>query len=68
MVKWLLTLSNALNSDAGNYSVTVSNAYGSVISSNAVLKVNMVFVYGNGQLLTERQILQCHRSVSAAYR
>jgi len=50
-----LTLSNVLNANAGNYSVAVSNAYGSAISSNAVLKVNIVFVFGNGQLLTNTQ-------------
>lgn len=36
----LLTLTNLQLSQAGNYSVTVTNAYGSAISSNAALTVN----------------------------
>jgi hypothetical protein len=35
-----LTISNAQFTDAGNYSVTVTNAYGSATSSNALLTVN----------------------------
>jgi hypothetical protein len=52
-----LALSNVLSVNAGTYSVTISNAYGSVTSSNAVLKVNVVFVFGNGQLLTNAQAI-----------
>ena len=36
-----LTLANVQLSQAGNYSVLVTNAYGSVLSSNAVLTVNL---------------------------
>jgi hypothetical protein len=36
----LLTLTNVQLSQGGNYNVLVSNAYGSVLSSNAVLTVN----------------------------
>ena len=43
-----LTLSNVSSGDAGSYSVTVSNAYGSVASSNASLAVFYVPVaYGD---------------------
>ena len=35
-----LTLSNAQSAQAGNYAVRVTNAFGSVISSNALLTVN----------------------------
>ena len=36
-----LTLTNTQSSSAGNYSVVVSNLYGSAISSNAMLAVNL---------------------------
>lgn len=48
----LLTLTNARPSDAGAYSVRVTNTLGSLVSSNAVLKVNVITVTGNGQTLT----------------
>jgi hypothetical protein len=51
----LLTLSNVQPSSAGSYSVKITNGVGVAISSNAVLKVNVVFAYGNGQPLTNAQ-------------
>jgi hypothetical protein len=50
-----LTLSNVQPSNAGNYSLRVSNFLGSATSSNASLKVDVVFAYGNGVLLTKTQ-------------
>jgi len=37
-----LTFTNVQSAQAGTYSVVVSNAYGSVTSSNAVLEVNLI--------------------------
>lgn len=48
-----LALDNVQPSDAGDYSVAVSNLFGSVTSSVARLDVNLVAVYGNGQSLTK---------------
>jgi hypothetical protein len=50
-----LTISNAQPSDAGNYSLVLTNPLGSVVSSNGVLRVDVVFPLGNGQLLTNPQ-------------
>ena len=47
-----LTISNVQPGNAGTYSATVSNSIASATSSNAVLKVNVVFAFGNGLLLT----------------
>jgi hypothetical protein len=51
-----LTLSNVQPSDAGLYSLRITNAAGSVTSSNALLKVTVVYAFGNGDLLTNAQI------------
>jgi hypothetical protein len=50
-----ITLSNVQPSSAGSYSVQVTNTLGSVISSNALLKVDVVTAFGNGQPLTNAQ-------------
>jgi hypothetical protein len=50
-----LTLSNVQPSSAGAYSVLVTNGYGSALSSNANLSVNVALIYANGQLLTNAQ-------------
>jgi hypothetical protein len=50
-----LTLSNVQATNAGNYSVTATNGLGNVASLNAILKVNLVSITGNGQLLTNSQ-------------
>ena len=42
-----LTLTNVQLSDGGSYSVRVTNLYGSVVSSNAVLTVNPVSPFTN---------------------
>ena len=47
-----LTISNVQPSRAGNYSVQVTNQYGSAISSNAQLKVPVVFALADGKLIT----------------
>ena len=52
----ILTLTNVQLSQAGNYTVLVTNAYGSVLSSNAVLTVNSAAAlrpgdFRNGQLV-----------------
>jgi hypothetical protein len=47
-----MIVSNAQPANAGNYSVRITNTFGSVISSNATLKVNVITVQGNGQTLT----------------
>ena len=50
-----LTLSNAQPSDAGLYSLRITNTLGSATSSNALLKVTVVTAFANGQLLTNVQ-------------
>jgi hypothetical protein len=50
-----LTLSNVQPSNAGSYSVNVTNAIATATSSAAVLKVNVVFAFGNGLPLTNAQ-------------
>jgi hypothetical protein len=50
-----LSLSNVQPSDAGTYSLVVTNPLGSAVSSNGVLRVDVVFALGNGQLLTNSQ-------------
>jgi hypothetical protein len=50
-----LTLSNVQPSNAGSYSVVVTNGIGSATSSIAILKVNVVFAFGNGVPLTNAQ-------------
>jgi hypothetical protein len=50
-----LTLTNVQPSKSGNYSLFVSNPYGSTNSSGAILKVNVVLVSGNAQPLTNSQ-------------
>jgi hypothetical protein len=47
-----LTITNAQLTNSGAYALWVNNGYGTVLSSNAVLKVVGVFAYGNGVLLT----------------
>src|SRR5262249_8853738 len=47
-----LTINNVLPSNSGVYTLIVSNAAGTTTSSNANLQVNLVTIYGNGQLLT----------------
>jgi Concanavalin A-like lectin/glucanases superfamily/Immunoglobulin domain/Lectin C-type domain/Chitobiase/beta-hexosaminidase C-terminal domain len=47
-----LTLTNVQPSSAGSYSVRVSNTLGSITSSNALLKVQVLFAYANNQPLT----------------
>jgi len=47
-----LVLSNVQPTMAGNYSVRVTNSLGTATSSNAMLKVDVVFAFGNGQPLT----------------
>lgn len=46
------TLSNVQPSQAGTYSLAATNALGLVLSSNAAIKVEVVSVYANNQLLT----------------
>jgi hypothetical protein len=46
------TVTNAQPSDAGNYSVRITNPAGTTVSSNATLKVNVITVTGNGLPLT----------------
>ena len=50
-----LTLSNVQPSFAADYSLLVSNGLSFAASSNATLKVTVVYVFGNGQLLTNSQ-------------
>jgi hypothetical protein len=50
-----LTLTNVQPSDAGLYSVRISNVLGSATSSDALLKVIVVTAFANGQLLTNSQ-------------
>jgi hypothetical protein len=53
-----LYLTNIQPSQAGNYSVVITNSLNAnnpLISSNAALKVNVVLVQGNGQTLTNSQ-------------
>jgi hypothetical protein len=47
-----LTLSNVQPSAGGNYSVVLSNYLGTTTSSDALLKVDVVLAFGNGQPLT----------------
>jgi hypothetical protein len=50
-----LTITNAQPSKAGNYSLAATNSGGFAISSNAVLKVKVISVFGNSQPLTNSQ-------------
>ncbi|MBI3853371.1 MAG: immunoglobulin domain-containing protein [Verrucomicrobia bacterium] len=50
-----LVLSNVQSAQAGDYTVVVSNSVNSVTSAPANLKVQYVFVFGNGQSLTNAQ-------------
>ena len=50
-----LTFSNVQPSFAADYSLLVSNGLSFAVSSNATLKVTVVYVFGNGQLLTNSQ-------------
>ena len=50
-----LTLGNVQPSQAGLYSLRVSNVLGAATSSDALLKVIVVTAFGNGQLLTNSQ-------------
>jgi len=47
-----LALSNVQPSQAGSYYLAVSNQFGAIQSSNAMLKVIVVSAFGNGQPLT----------------
>jgi hypothetical protein len=47
-----LTLINVQPSDAGNYSLLVTNAVNSITTSNALLEVGLVTVYGDDEPLT----------------
>lgn len=47
-----LTLTNVQTTNSGLYSLLVSNPFGTAASSNAQLKVLVVFAYGNGAPLT----------------
>src|SRR5205823_3486233 len=50
-----LGISNVQPSDAGAYSLRVTNVVGSALSSNALLSVTVVSAFANGQLLTNAQ-------------
>jgi hypothetical protein len=50
-----LSLTNVQPGNAGNYSVLITNGLGSALSSNALLKVDVVTAFGNGQPLTNAQ-------------
>jgi hypothetical protein len=50
-----LMLTNAQPSIAGNYSVRITNNLAAAISSNASLRVDVIFAFGNGQALTNAQ-------------
>lgn len=50
-----LTISNVQTTDAGSYSLTVSNSVSSATSSNAVLKIIVVSAFGNSLPLTNAQ-------------
>jgi hypothetical protein len=50
-----LILSNVQPATNGNYSVVVSNNINSVTSAPAKLSVRYIFVFGNGQLLTNAE-------------
>jgi hypothetical protein len=50
-----LTITNVQPSKAGNYSLALTNPAGWAVSSNALLKVDVVSAFGNGQLLTNTQ-------------
>ena len=50
-----LTLTNVQPNAAGNYSLRITNSLGSTTSSNALLKIDVVFAFGNGQPLTNSQ-------------
>jgi hypothetical protein len=50
-----LVITNAQPSLAGNYSLRVTNSLGSAVSSNANLRVDVVFAFGNGLPLTNSQ-------------
>lgn|GEM_PF-932053 len=50
-----LVLTNVQPSDAGTYAVRASNILASVTSSNALLKVQVITVLGNGQILSNAQ-------------
>ncbi len=50
-----LTLTNVQFTNAGNYSVAITNSVGWASSSNATLRVKAVFAYGNNQQFTNSQ-------------
>jgi hypothetical protein len=50
-----LTRSNVQPSQAGLYSLRITNALGSATSSNALLRVSVLTAFANGQLLTNAQ-------------
>lgn len=50
-----ITISNAQPMNAGNYSLFLSNSAGFTLSSNALLKIPLVTILGNGVKLTNSQ-------------
>src|SRR5438552_15922638 len=50
-----LVISNVQPSNAGTYSLKITNALGPAFSSNALLKVDVVFAFGNSQPLTNSE-------------
>jgi hypothetical protein len=50
-----LTVSNTPPSKAGTYNVEITNTLGSVTSTDAALKVSVVFAFGDGKPLTNAQ-------------
>src|ERR1044071_2109366 len=52
-----LVINDVQPGDAGNYSLKITNALGSIISSNALLKVDVLFAFGNDQPLTNSQAI-----------
>jgi uncharacterized repeat protein (TIGR02543 family) len=58
-----LILSNVQPSDAGVYAFSASNVFGSVTSSNAVLKVQVITVVGNGLVLSNAEYVFSNSTV-----